>query len=771
MVDNDTWYRFFRRRPDRPLEVLEALELLFQTLDFDAADLKLLGAKILQFFTSCEARRFGTYEHLSWWQFLQGDDYSRKLQRQLRAIPRTMVAMDPKRGSARTIGTIVMQLLLDFASTGMTNDRTMGGPTSEMWIDPWIAHLQSRGVQLHAGVAVDGLDVGAGRISGVRLAGDLVPRVADFYVLAVPIEQAIAMITPQMGALDPTLETLRTSHADELVSWMVGAQYFLKEDVPLVRGHTFYPDAPWALTSISQAQFWTEGGAFRDRYGDGTVGGVLSVDISDWDTPGDHVRKPAKQCTPAEIRHEIWEQLKAALNGRQPGDLVLSDALVHSFHLDADLDYAAGMPPTNHSRLLVHPPGSWAVRPEAATQIPNLVLAGDYVRTHTDRASMEGACEAARRAVNTILQRAGSRAIPATIWPLSEPEPFEPWKHLDARLHAAGRGHVFELLGIRHAGAAAELLRRFNEVSGLAALDDLLDDVRVTETIRIVWTRLGLRADRQETGHAHVIRSATRTQPQDEDSSPRAPVRGANPRADVTLVGVIGDVRTMEEVVAAMRTVDSVLPDDDGVKWFNLLYLRVMEAVQAEVTVWQDRPFLERFDVVFASLYFDAILNWEQDRASTPHAWRPLLAARHETRLAKIQFALAGMNAHINRDLAVALDRMAARDGRFPSNDGARYHDFRRVNDVLEEVEASLRPVLATGLVGKIDAALDDLDSILTMWNVRKAREAAWTNGEVLWHLRAMPLLQRDYLARLDQLTSFAGRGLLVPPLGLRTNG
>src|SRR4029453_17977252 len=101
MVDNDTWYRFFRRRPERPLEVLEALELFFQTLDFDAADLKLLGARILQFFTSCEARRFGTYEHLSWWQFLQGDDYSRKLQRQLRAIPRTMVAMDPKRGSAR----------------------------------------------------------------------------------------------------------------------------------------------------------------------------------------------------------------------------------------------------------------------------------------------------------------------------------------------------------------------------------------------------------------------------------------------------------------------------------------------------------------------------------------------------------------------------------------------------------------------------------------------------------------------------------------------
>jgi uncharacterized protein with NAD-binding domain and iron-sulfur cluster len=491
MVDDDTWHRFFRRAPGRPLEILEALELFFQVLDFDAADFKLFGAKILQFFTSCAARRLDDYERLSWWQFLQGDDYSRKFQRQLRAVPRTMVAMDPQRGSARTIGTISVQLLLDFASSGVTNDRTLGGPTTEMWIDPWIAHLESQGVRLQAGVAVEGLDVDAGRISGVRLAGDPVPKVADFYLLAVPIDRAIAMISPRMGALDPALERLRTSTADDLVAWMVGAQYFLKEDVQLVRGHTFYPDSPWALTSISQAQFWTEGGAFRDRYGDGTVGGVLSVDISDWDAAGVHVRKPAKHCTPAEVRYETWEQLKSALNGREPGDEVLRDELVHTFHLDADLDYSAGAPPTNHSRLLVHPPGSWAIRPEAATRIPNLVLAGDYVRTHTDVASMEGACEAGRRAINVILQRAGSPAAPATIWPLVEPAEFEPWKQLDARLHAAGKGHLFELLGIRRAGVAAELLRRFEEVSGLAALDDRFDDTRLTQIIARLGARLG----------------------------------------------------------------------------------------------------------------------------------------------------------------------------------------------------------------------------------------------------------------------------------------
>ena len=46
---------------------------------------------------------------------------------------------------------------------------------------------------------------------------------------------------------------------------------------------------------------------------------------------------------------------------------------------------------------------SWADRPQAATEIGNLLLASDYVRTHTELATMEGANEAGHRAVNAIL--------------------------------------------------------------------------------------------------------------------------------------------------------------------------------------------------------------------------------------------------------------------------------------------------------------------------------------------------------------------------------
>jgi 15-cis-phytoene desaturase len=492
LVDEDTWYRFYRRRVDKPYDVLEAMELFFQELDFDASDFGQFTVKILQFFTSSDGRRLGEYDRMSWWEFLGGDRYSPKFQRQLRAVPRTMVAMDPRHGSARTIGTISMQLILDFASSGVTNDRTMGGPTSEMWIDHWVAHLRSLGVQMHVGTLCVGIDVADGRIAGVRFAGSTTPITADHYVLAVPIDVAYRMITPAMGALDPALDRLRTANLDDLVSWMVGIQFFLYEDVPLVRGHTFYPDSPWALTSISQPQFWRDLGLFRRRWGDGDVGGLISVDVSDWNTPGTLVPKPAKLCTPDEIKREVWEQLKAALNGNSLDAQVLSDDLLHSWHLDADLDYSAGVPPVNRARLLVHPPGSWDIRPEAVSAIPNLVLASDYVRTHTDLASMEGACEAGRCAANAILDRAGWVGARAEIWPLEEPAEFDRWKRLDAALYRRGRPHIFALMHIDKVSEAAELLRRFTAVTGLAALDDLLDEIRATEVIDGLLTRFGV---------------------------------------------------------------------------------------------------------------------------------------------------------------------------------------------------------------------------------------------------------------------------------------
>jgi uncharacterized protein YqjF (DUF2071 family) len=81
--------------------------------------------------------------------------------------------------------------------------------------------------------------------------------------------------------------------------------------------------------------------------------------------------------------------------------------------------------------------GGWALRPESWTSVSNLFLAGDYVRTHTDFASMEGACEAGRRAALAICERF---EVPAAIdvFPLEEPDLLDPFKAWDRQRHAQG---------------------------------------------------------------------------------------------------------------------------------------------------------------------------------------------------------------------------------------------------------------------------------------------------------------------------------------------
>ncbi len=491
LVDGCTWSLFHRRATVRPSEILQGAQTLYQQLGMDAADASLFGLKVLQYLASSNERRLGEYEGMTWWEFLGGDGYSPRLQLRAGGLPRMLVAMDAKEGNARTIGNTSMQLMLDFTQSGEATDRTMGGPTSRMWIDPWIALLKSSGVRFHCGERCTGLSIAGGLVSDAQFASGRVAK-GDYYVLAVPIESAQALMSEELARLDPQCERLRAANIGRLVSWMVGIQFYLREDVPLARGHMVFPDAPWALTAISQPQFWRETiGRFRDYFGNGDVDGLISVDISQWETCGKFVKKTALDCTKEEIKTEVWSQLKAALNGDHPGQQTLTDEVLHSWHLDDDLDYSAGVPPQNSSRLLVHPPGSWAARPEAASAVANLCFAGDYVRTYTDIASMEGACESGRRAANVILDRESSSAARVPIWALQEPNEFEPWKQLDAQLFHSGRPHIFEIGGIRNAFQAADLLRRFSAFTGLAQLEDFFRGIKLTDLVGGFFDRFG----------------------------------------------------------------------------------------------------------------------------------------------------------------------------------------------------------------------------------------------------------------------------------------
>ena len=197
----------------------------------------------------------------------------------------------------------------------------------------------------------------------------------------------------------------------------------------------------WALTSVSQAQFWA-GRDFGRDYGDGQVRDCLSIDISDFESPGMLYGRPASQCTPAQIAREVWAQIKAHIE--DTGRSYLPDGVLHSWFLDPAIAYPkrrAGRA-SNDEPLMVNTIGSWEKRPAAATKIPNFFLASDYVQDNIDLATMEGANETARLAVTALLDAAGSRAAPPRLFKLYRPPEFEAAKAVDAERFKRGQPHV-----------------------------------------------------------------------------------------------------------------------------------------------------------------------------------------------------------------------------------------------------------------------------------------------------------------------------------------
>jgi hypothetical protein len=225
---------------------------------------------------------------------------------------------------------------------------------------------------------------------------------------------------------------------------------------------------------------------------------------------------------------------------------------------------------------------------------------------------------------------------------------------------------------------------------------------------------------------------------------------------------------TLAEAIARMRAIASGLPRSDGVACFVRLYLEVTEGVQAQLRRggFANPPFLERLDVAFASLFFDAFDANAHAPRGAPRAWAPLFEARSRKGIAPLQFALAGMNAHINRDLPVALVSTCGELGVEPRADCPEHADFERVNALLATVETRVKRIYLSGWLAALDRLVhrvDRLDDVVAMWDIRRARDAAWTNSETLWALRGTPELSSSFLAALDRMVGFAGRGLLVP--------
>jgi uncharacterized protein with NAD-binding domain and iron-sulfur cluster len=427
-------------RPNTPELIVELMSGLLLETNMPPDAVAYFADRMVVFLSSCDARRHEQWENTTWTDFIGADRYSEDYRKLLANLPRWLQASKPAGTSADFVARALESIIYAIAGLGTNGPafRLLNAPTDEAWIDPWRAHLRSLGVSLRLGDEVRHLAMRAGRISSITVRNKHRTRIerADWYVSAVPHEQALRLWTPRILAADPRLERMRQLRN----GWMNGIKFFLREALPITAGPFPCLDAEWAISAVIQAQFWKSD--FASTYGDGSVRDSLSAVIADWDTPGPVYGKAARDCTPDEVAHETWEQLKRHVNnnGQAP---MLTDDLLHSWDIDPGMKLRHGHL-VSGDPLAIPTVGSRSNRPNTETAIANLILAGDYLQSDWWIGSMESACESGRLAANAILAGAGSHETPATVFPHYRPPEWEPLKRIDEQRHAQGQPNIFD---------------------------------------------------------------------------------------------------------------------------------------------------------------------------------------------------------------------------------------------------------------------------------------------------------------------------------------
>jgi hypothetical protein len=219
---------------------------------------------------------------------------------------------------------------------------------------------------------------------------------------------------------------------------------------------------------------------------------------------------------------------------------------------------------------------------------------------------------------------------------------------------------------------------------------------------------------------------------------------------------------SVADVLAIMKTIDSICATNDGLRWFNWLYMQVTQAVEQGVAGagFSDPAWLAALDVTFATYYFDALRAYLSGAACSG-CWSAVFAVRNQAAIARIQFALAGMNAHINHDLPQAIVQTCRSTNIAPKHGTPQYTDYTSLNTPMNALVETAKQTLAVRLPGDALPEVTHLEDTIAAWNVAAARESAWLAAEALWQEDA--LIAAVHLRILDGLTTVISKTLLVP--------
>ena len=222
-------------------------------------------------------------------------------------------------------------------------------------------------------------------------------------------------------------------------------------------------------------------------------------------------------------------------------------------------------------------------------------------------------------------------------------------------------------------------------------------------------------------------------------------------------------VTSVAEAITRMKHIAAALPAGDGIACFNRMYLEVTQRIDDQISQgsFADPAFMSSFDTSFANIYFAAVDMLANEPTNVPAAWQPLFDARSRTDIYPIQFALAGMNAHINHDLPIALVNTCTRMDTAP-DDGTHHADYQKVDALLDAAEQSVRQSFESSVVLDVDRHAQSVLDLIGNWSINSARDVAWDTALALWRCRNVTTVEDLLMNSVARTVAMASRCLLT---------
>jgi hypothetical protein len=187
--------------------------------------------------------------------------------------------------------------------------------------------------------------------------------------------------------------------------------------------------------------------------------------------------------------------------------------------------------------------------------------------------------------------------------------------------------------------------------------------------------------------------------------------------------------QSVSEVIENFKWLENYFLNHNDLRGvFVTAYLHITQSIGAAI---RENSFINNswsveYLICFANLYRIALLNYEKGKSDqVPKSWRIAFDLANDNKGFVIQHLLLGINAHINHDLALALNEVS-----IARNRDDKYQDHTDINIILEKATDGLKRNVAekyAPILKRLDRGFGTLDDEITEFSIPKAREHAWS--------------------------------------------